>query len=165
MKRSGGVTAAAVILLVYGLVSLIAAGELPGIMFHLHPGQNVLRAVALPVFRELVVGVGMIATSYGILKLRRWALLSILSLSVGMIGFGVYLWLAAYLALPNHGVWNRGRPMDSPLSAALEFLLALAAPGVWWLVLFTRPGVKRQFQPQIPDAPETNRTPAVIAER
>jgi hypothetical protein len=148
-EPSPGVLAAAIVLLLYGILIVVAAVELPLIVLRLHPdpGEHarVIRGVTLPVLRELVVAFGMIATSYGLFRLRRWSRVSILSMSAGMIGFGFYLWIGAYVTLPNHGLTARWPLTDSPLGVIFVFFLALTIPGVWWLGFFLRHEVKAQF--------------------
>lgn len=147
MKRSIGVTVAAIGLLLYGIGWFVAAVSLPVIIWsHTYPAPpmtRLLRGLALPMLRETVVGVGFVVTSYGIFRLRRWARVSVLSLSLGMIGFGAYMWIGTYLILPNRG-WS-AYIQNQVLEQFLVFLVILAVPGVWWIALFTRDSVEAQF--------------------
>jgi len=146
-KRSLGVTVAAVVLLLYGFLFLAGFIVLPRQALHLHPGQSMrmLRALAFPTLRLIAIEIGLVATSYGIFRLRRWARLSILSIGTGMAGLGTYVWISAFLGLPNHGLIARTSVLDSPLGLAFEFFLTLFVPGAWWILFFTRPYVTGQF--------------------
>ena len=150
MKRSGDVTASAIVLLLYGLVVLVAAGELPRLLLRLNPEDHarVWRGVALPMLRETIVAAGAIVTACGIFRLRRWARISILSMAAGMVGFGAYLVIGAYLTLPNHGRPAYGAMTDSPLFIIWCIALGLIVPGSWWIVLFTGDRVTNQFDNQ-----------------
>lgn len=154
MKRSAGVTAAAIAMLLYGLVCFVAAVSLPVIIStHTYPTPPimwVLKRTARAMSKETVAGIGFVVTSYGIFRLRPWARISALSLSVGMIGFGAYLWLSAYLLLPNHGTyWHRSFG-ETWLDTTLSIFVALAVPGIWWIALFTRASVAAQFAESVP---------------
>lgn len=149
MKRSVGVTAAAFVMLLYGIVCFIAAVSLPIIIWsHTDPRPPtvlVLKWTRLAMFRETVVGIGFSITSSGIFRLRPWARISALSLSLGMIGFGAYLWISSYILLPNHGLYAHRSFLDTWLDFALLLFVILAVPGVWWIALFTRASVEAQF--------------------
>ncbi len=146
-KPSLGVTVAAVVLLLYGFLFLASFIVLSRQALYLHPGQNMrmLRAFALPTLRLIAIEIGMVATSYGIFRLRRWAWLSILSIGTGMVGLGTYVWISVYLGLPNHALTARTTVLDSPLGLAFEVFLTLFVPGAWWILFFTRPRVASQF--------------------
>jgi hypothetical protein len=147
MRRSIGVNAAATVLLLCGIAALIAAAGLLEVQFSIHAGQNMrmVRAAALPLLRETIVGIGFIVTSYGTFRLRRWARISVLSLSFGLIGFCAYLGICAHVVFPRYGLPRNVWRTDSALATVLCLFVGLAVTGVWWLVLFTRPSVEAQF--------------------
>jgi len=146
-KRSLGVTVAAVVLLLYGFLFLAGFIVFSRRALYLHPGQNMrmLRAFALPTLRLVAIEIGLVATSYGIFRLRRWARLSILSIGTGMVSLGTYVWISAYLGLPDHGLVARMSVLDSPLGLAFEVFLVLFVPGAWWILFFTLASVTSQF--------------------
>ena len=154
MKRSAGVTAAAIVMLLYGLAGFVAAVSLPVIIStHTYPTPPVmwvLRRTARAMSTETIVGIGFFVTSYGIFRLRPWARISALSLSVGMIGFGAYLWLSAYLLLPHHGSYWHQSFGETWLDMTLSIFMTLAIPGIWWIALLTQPSVATQFARSVP---------------
>ncbi|MFZ0463718.1 MAG: hypothetical protein WBE20_07210 [Candidatus Acidiferrales bacterium] len=147
MKRSVGVTLAATVVFLYGIVFTVVGVLNFQLAFQLHPGQDtrVVRAMAFPELRLLVVVFGLFATSWGLFKLRRWARWSVLCIGPGMVGRGAYFWIDVYLTLPNHGRTGGTSLFDSPLGMALILMLFLVVPGTWWLILFTRPSIEAQF--------------------
>ncbi len=126
---------------------VIGGVQLFALVFRLHPGQNVrmLRAVAFPLLRLVAIELGLLATSWGIFRLRPWARWSILSIGTGMVGLGTYLWISIYLGFPNHGLVARTPILDSPLGFAFSEFLLLFVTGAWWILFFTRPSVAVQF--------------------
>jgi len=150
MRRSIDVTAAAIVLLLFGLVLLVAVGEMPRLLLRLNPEDHarVWRGVALPMLRGIIISAGAILTAYGIFKLRRWARISVLSMSAGMVGFGAYLVIGSYLTLPNHGRVAYTAMTDSPLFIIWCMALGLIVPGSWWILLFTCDRVTNQFDNQ-----------------
>ncbi|MFZ0641190.1 MAG: hypothetical protein WA020_07325 [Candidatus Acidiferrales bacterium] len=152
MKRSVGVTLAAAVVFLYAVVFIVAGEYNFRLAFQLHPGENtrVVRAMAFPELRLLVMVFGLFATSWGLSRLRRWARWSVLCVGAGMFGRGAYFWIAVYLTLPNHERTGRPSLFDSPLGVALFVMLFLVVPGAWWLILFTRPSVEAQFANSAP---------------
>jgi hypothetical protein len=144
---SPGVLVAAIVLLLYAVGVVIGGVKLFALVFRLHPGQNMLmlRAVTFPVLRLAAIEIGLLATSWGIFRLRPWARWSILSIGTGMVGVGAYLWISVYLGLPNHGLVARTPILDSPLGLAFSGFLLLFVTGAWWILFFTRPSVAGQF--------------------
>jgi hypothetical protein len=162
VKRPISIIAAAIVLLLYGIVILMGAVELPRLAFRNHPGETmrIVKGLALPMLRLIIVALGTLVTAYGLLRLRRWARWSILSISTGMVGLGAYFWISVYLTLPNHGRTGGPSPLDTPLGMALIVMLILVVPGTWWLILFTRPSVEAQFT----EAPRSFPEPPVSSE-
>ena len=144
---SPGVLVAAIVLLLYAVGMFIGGVKLFALVFRLHPGQNMqmVRAVAFPVLRLAAIELGLLATSWGIFRLRPWARWSILSIGTGMVGLGTYLWISIYLGFPNHGLVARTPILDSPLGFAFVEFVILFVSGAWWILFFTRPSVTGQF--------------------
>jgi hypothetical protein len=112
-----------------------------------------------------------IFTSVGVLRLKKWARISMLVWGGVMAAFcAIALLFAAFMPLPEG-------PATSPMSVpVLRLVLALiyGTPvliGVWWLALFNQPGVKAQFlsgapaggQPVIPVQPRCPLPLAILA--
>lgn len=144
MRRSGDVTAAAIILF-FGSAFYVFVGGLAllgakssGELLDLHASALLLCAV--PVVWGVVTGVG-------VLKLRSWAWISIIVMSGVAIFFSVFfavalLFLPSLLGdRPDLSAANVTMAVDMGL-AALLITVVIAA---WWLVLFTRACVRAQF--------------------
>lgn len=155
---SPGVLVAAIVLLLYAVGMVIGGVKLFALVFRLHSGQNVrmLSAVAFPLLRLAAIELGLLATSWGIFRLRPWARWSILSIGTGMVGLGTYLWISIYLGFPNHGLVARTPILDSPLGFAFFEFLILFVSGAWWILFFTRPSVVGQFTAASPASSEAN---------
>lgn len=153
LKRSGDVTAAAIVLLFgSGLMILFGGGD--GLyMLSSHTDANwprLLFVLGLPA----VLG---IATGIGILKLRPWARISIVVISAVAIFFCFVM--AAALALVTLGGSLRGTSGSSSLLLLVDVgLFAIpASVAVWWFVLFTRRRVSAEFSaPQLSGDPVVN---------
>lgn len=159
MKRSLGVTFAAVVALLGSLATLLMGLFLVLflILSNYAPKSPALHTtVTLLSALILIVPAGLgIATSVGLFRLKRWARISILIFAalLALMGFFTPFFLLTAPAPPNTGqapeIW---RYTQIALSV---FYFFLAAIGVWWLVFFNRKAVKDQFtagQPLAPDA-------------
>jgi len=86
-----------------------------------------------------------IATAVGLFRLRPWARISILSMSVLELVIGIGSAVSMLILLPNM-VGQRDPHMMAMVSGILIVTLGFPmAIAVWWLVLFLRRGVKLQF--------------------
>lgn len=151
MKRSGGVTAAGVVLVAgSALLLLLALATVVMILFvapKTTAAQNPLQpgiAILGGVFYLALAGWG-IATAVGIFRLRPWARISIFTMSVLAVVGCILALVSILILLPVLAV-PRGPQVTSMLRVVM--IVTLGTPGVvaaWWLVLFTRPGVKQQF--------------------
>lgn len=164
MKRSGGVTASAVIAIIGSVLSILAGGLaiVAAVMMRFTPnlptpeGQPALPiapAAMLLVESILFIGLGAlgIASAVGLLRLKNWAricfivfggLLCFVSV-MGAIGFFVAMLVMPQTIPPEQNV-SPGL-IKGVLAVVLIFELMLAALGVWWLVFFNRRNVKAQF--------------------
>jgi hypothetical protein len=94
----------------------------------------------------LVPAVWGIATSIGLFRVKRWARISTL-IFAGLLTFMGVVTPLFVMAIPMPPQANVTPAMMSAVKGAIAgFYLMLAAVGVWWLVYFTRPGVKAQFE-------------------
>ena len=149
MNRSGGVTAAAVVSLLWSVVTLLFGA---GFMFAAFAPTAAATAqmpnfaaymLTLGAFMVVLSGLG-IATAIGLLRLKPWARTSILIFS----GFAAPICflttaVAAFVPLGD----TPGVPTDAGIVRALVigiYALPLLIT-VWWLVLFTRPSVRAAF--------------------
>jgi hypothetical protein len=156
MKRSSSVTAAAVVLLLGSailiLIAIVTAFAM--VLLRSRPSLPIGPAAAAHESGFLVVtalfylalaGWG-VATAVGTLRLRSWARISILVMSViATIGcLGALLMLLIVLpSIPG--------PQDAQSVLIIRVITfgTLGVPGavaIWWLLLFTRPRVKKQFE-------------------
>jgi hypothetical protein len=155
MKASGpssSVVAAAIVGILAGLFSiLIAVAAIAG-MSMMPPANG---SPAIPQFAKpmAIAMMGVFAglaifgifTSTGVLRLRKWARVSMLIWGGVMVAFcGLALLFVAFGPLPDG-------PADSPMSfpfLRLLLILVYGIPfliGVWWLWLFNQRTVKAQF--------------------
>lgn len=146
MKRSAGVTAAAVTLMIVGALLVFGVILLPT-----NPMKGSSHAVAriLTLFLAfLALGIGEVVTAIAILRLRRWAWFSILVISVVYIGTGSYHLCEAPRAIQRI---QKSPSYDPGSLIALQYVALVfgtivpMALGIWWLTLFTRAEVEAQF--------------------
>jgi hypothetical protein len=138
MKCSGGVTAAAIILLLAGAPLLLLAvyALVRGVDYE---GAVAVGYIALP-------GAWGTATGIGLLRLQRWALVSAQTITLLMIVGCVVYTLLAFIPPPY-------RPPEPEFSKRLLTALisggiikaVIFAVAVWWSTLFTRKRVLQQF--------------------
>jgi hypothetical protein len=151
MKRSGGVTAAAIVLFfgsglcvlfmgLMGLASLLprpagvnASEQVPGFAFGM-------------IFYGIFAGWG-IATAVGILRLRPWSRISILVMS-GFAVLGIlFASVAMFLIVPMMQMpeMQPGEKKMTLFVLVTMFAIPLAI-SIWWFVLFMLKSVRLQFQ-------------------
>jgi hypothetical protein len=179
-KRSASVTAAAVVAILESIFLLLCCSaafyvfllaKLPGPASALPPAMRYMM-LGTQGFMICLSLFGL-ATGIGLLYLRKWARISILtwgSLSVffGLIGM-LFIFLMPFSANPNAPELTA----DTLPSVRLIVLLVYGVPlliGVWWLILFNRSSVKARFagsalpaDPSVPLAPTCPAPVAVLA--
>lgn len=147
MKRSGDVTAAAIVLFFgSGLMVLMAVVMIVGAaVTPLPPEQRAIQFM-LPIFYALAAAWG-IATGVGILQLRSWARISVIAMSAMTILFavcgGIGLMLVPMLLKQDPNV-----PAEAIRVVVFVGLIVLGVPlaiAIWWLLLFTRARVRVEF--------------------
>src|SRR6266852_639966 len=179
-KRSGSVTAAAVVaILSGGFLLLCFSGaflavllvKLPGTASELPPSVRTF-GLATQSFM-LALSLFGIATGIGLIYLRNWARISVLicggfSVFFGLIGIPI-AFLTQFPANPN----SPALPAESMQAVRWILLVIYGIPlliGVWWLILFNRKSVKAQFagargstDPDLPQKPACPLPIAVLA--
>ena len=157
MKRSGGVTAAAVVALLGSAgLGLVAVSELSGALFisRFHPGgqalpeEGVIPAVASMVMGSLFnlafAGWGL-ATGVALIRLKPWSRISTL-VYAGLTGVCASFAGLIILFVPIPGPASAGQNFSGIFRVALELFLAIPfSIAIWWLILFTRKSVVAQF--------------------
>ena len=137
VKRSDSITAAAIFILFGSGFVLFFAAVL--VASALTSETRSERAILLLVTIYAVPAAWGIANGVGIVRLQPWARISTIVMS--FVG-GVFL-------LMRIGMIASSMLADTATALVLEVpaSLSLAALGIviWWIVLFTRPSVKRQF--------------------
>jgi len=168
MKRSTGVTAAAIVLVAGSGIGLLLTSL--GI-FALALGSRVQPQSVLPpqllvlvilfnIFFICLEAFG-IFTGIGLLRLKNWARITTIVFAVCILLQSMFSTLIV-LVMPL--------PTDSNVPANFNLIfrgimtgfgLFFLAIGAWWLVLFTRRGVSAQFQPVLSPAPMEFAEPAL----
>ena len=148
MKRSGGVTASAVVTIIGSLVFLLFAAVFfaartfrPG-----QPGMPPFMRASLLLcgFLMLVLAAGGITTAIGLFRLRAWSRISVLVFS-GFLTIIFGLSAAMILLVPFPQPVN-APPAPAGLRVGIAFFYGLfALLGGGWLYFFNREGVKGQF--------------------
>ena len=157
MRRSGGVTAAAVMLIVAG--ALVAFGA-----FFAALGAVVMQTAGAkppePAFARLLAGALAvlaiatwgIVTGVGLLHLRRWAWFCVLIISALLIADAIPgLVQARKLIRATTGVptVSAGGFIAAQYAGLALLTLVPLALALWWLALFTRRSVRPQFAPGV----------------
>jgi len=164
MRRSIGVTVIAVLSLLGSLFMLLMAALMVLLPFlsskveskesPFSPGFFKLMML-FAALMYLLPAIWGIVTSIGLLRLKEWARISIIVFSVLLIlmsGFSALMFLVIPMPLPPN------QPAAANVMSGVHVFMTLFAAGlmgigIWWLVFFTRAGVKQQFVP----------VPAVVA--
>ncbi|HEV2489523.1 MAG TPA: hypothetical protein VGT03_06930 [Candidatus Acidoferrales bacterium] len=152
MKRSGGVTVAAIVVICAGV--LVALYGLLAIL-----GGAMMSSMSAPNFSEppgffskealtVLIAAWGIATGIGILRLRRWAWISMLLIAALLIGIAFTpVPRAMKLIRETTGIPTIGAPGFIGMAyaeMAVRMLVPLAL-GLWWLLVFLRKSVWEQF--------------------
>jgi len=169
-KRSATVTAAAVGAILESIFLLLCCSaaffvfllaRLPGPASSLPPAMRYMM-LGTQAFMMCLSAFG-IATGVGLLYLRKWARISILtwgglSLFFGVIGI-LFIFLMPLTPNPNAPELAAGTLPSVRLIVLLVYGVPLVI-GVWWLILFNRSSVKAQFadsalpgDPNVPPKP------------
>lgn len=165
MKRSGDVTASAIILVCgSGLAILMALLMLLAFTTtQLPPEQRAVEFI-IPIVYALLAAWG-IATGVGILRLRPWARISIIVMSSLTIFFVVCGALGLML-VPMLLSQNPEIPAAAARMAVLVGIATMLVPlavAIWWVVLFTRKRVVLEFATHGAAAVSTIESDAVLA--
>ena len=147
MKRSGDVTASAIILF-FGSAFWILLGSLAiNAMLTVESSGEPIGAHVGALLLWLAPAVWGITTAIGVLKLRRWAWVSVIVISGETIFFSAFVALGLLFAPSllkdqrDLSAANVSMVVDMGLAA----LLIAVVIAIWWLVLFTRARVRGQF--------------------
>jgi hypothetical protein len=147
MKRSGDVTAAAIVLFFgSGLMVLMAVGMIvEAAVTSLPPEQRAVEFL-VPIFYAIVAAWG-IATGVRVLQLSPWARISMIVMSGLAIFFSVS-GAVGLMAVPMVLQQEPNMPAGAIRIVLFVGLIVLAVPlaiAIWWLVLFTRARVRIEF--------------------
>jgi len=163
VKRSAGITAAAIVaLLGSAFVAFLAVIGLFGILLTLRlgssagtlPQQGPFPAAAAAgmgsLFNFGLAGWGL-ATGIGLLRLKPWSRISMLVFA-GFLAFSTAIASLIFLLIPLPEAANTGQNFNFVFRAIMElFCVVPLCVAVWWLVFFTRKSVAGQFS-VIPDS-------------
>jgi hypothetical protein len=159
LKPSRSVTAAAIVALIGGGLTLLCAGLGALGIFFLFT-ERTADTVPMPPFARmgaiigmviiLVWGAWVIATGIGLLKLRTWARVSILVVASLMVFFGTISLLAVgFMPLPQESGSGPDLRMFMRVFAALFYGIPVLI-SLWWLILFNRKRVRAEFAGNLP---------------
>jgi hypothetical protein len=155
-ERSGGITAAAVVVFIgsgfTALAGLLTCLSIFALRFHPRPEAYAPRAP--DVIGSLFIAVGFyfalaawgITSGVGLLKLKAWARMSVLVFS----GFCAFAVISVAIVLFVIGPIIPQTPGAPPFSAVRNIMLGvITAPlliAIWWLVYFNLKSVREQFE-------------------
>lgn len=147
MKRSGDVTASAIVLFLgSALVVLMAVAMIVGAAVTPLPSEQRAMQFVLPIFYGLLAAWG-IATGVGVLQLRPWARISMIVMSSVAIFFTVCgalgIMMVPFLLQQDPNI-----PAGATRIVVFIGLIVLGVPlavAIWWLVLFTHARVRIEF--------------------
>lgn len=109
-----------------------------------------------------LIGLWQLGTAFGVWKLKPWGRVSLVVFAGLLVTFQATGMLMVFFL-----------PMPADVAGAADFMLAArvflfafyaltAAIGIWWLVYFTRPGVKALFSPDGVVPPESQRPLSIV---
>ena len=143
VTRPAGVTASAVVAVIGSALTLLAAGLMLIATLQTPPASEVPRAFVFGVIAGLAaLGALGITTGVGVLRLRRWARVSMLVFA-GITAVFSLISILVMLVVPLPS-----QPGVSPLTirgVVIAFYTLPVVIGVWWLVQFNRPSAKAAF--------------------
>jgi hypothetical protein len=157
MKRSAGVTIAAVIALLgsicagfFAVIGIIAGLFLPR-------GNDAMKNLpqqgALPILASMIVGALFefgfagwgLATAIGLIRLKPWSRISIL-IYAGLLAISVAFMAMIFMLLPLPVTPNTSQNFNFIIRFIMASICVVPfSIAVWWLVLFTRKSVVAQF--------------------
>ena len=149
MKRSVSVTLVGIVVLI-GSALTVLMGAIMGtavIFGHSRTSQapEIPAAALFGALLMVLPGIWGIATGVALFLLKRWARISILIFAALLVmtgGFGVPI----LLVMPMPAAQGVDTSVLSGIRVGIAgFYIFLAAIGIWWLILFSRPSVKEQF--------------------
>jgi hypothetical protein len=156
LKRSASVTFAAVVAILGGLLLLLCCSvaffafllvKLPGAASELPPFVRTAMLAAQGFM--MCLSLFGIVTGIGLIYLRKWARVSILTWGGMSVFFGVIMIPIAFL-MPFPPTPNApDLPAETMQTVRLFLLFLYGIPlivGLWWLILFNRKTVKAQFR-------------------
>ncbi len=164
MTRSVGVTIAAVVAIIGSVFSLLCGlFTLLGTLLQsvTTPATPFLK-YSLFITSALLLGLAAwgIATAIGLFRLHRWARTSILVFSGLLIFFGAISALfIVFIPIPVPENVPHQFMVGVRIGVAMFYLLWVAV-GLWWLYLFNKAAVKKQF---LGDLPATDRSPKPLS--
>ena len=153
MKRSGDVTAAAVVMFCGSALLLLMGGgaivaEMAGPAMSAAQGRQLqMASAATGVAMYVGLAAWGIATGIGVVKLQPWARISAIVMSVLAIAGCVLGW-ASFFAVSNLLKTDNQLPQNfgTIMLAIVSVMFAIPAGiAIWWLVLFTRKRVALEF--------------------
>jgi hypothetical protein len=154
MKRSTGVTVAAIVLLLGSALELLLTAFTTILMFWIS-GKTYWEPIPTQLLVLDLVGAAFIAcvdifgiiTAIGLLRLKNWARITTIVFGV-IIAAQSLLSAIVILVIPLPTVPNSPAHIDAIIRATMAGgCLFFFAIGLWWLILFTRRGVREQFKP------------------
>jgi hypothetical protein len=157
LRRSAGITAAAVVALVGSAgVAFLAVIGLFGMLFASRLGSSVRsmpQAGPIPVVAAAILGslfnLGFagwgLATGIGLLRLKPWSRISAL-IFAGLLAFSTAIAALIFLFIPLPEAADTSQNFGFIFRASIEsFCLVPLFIAVWWLVFFTRKSVASHF--------------------
>jgi hypothetical protein len=167
MKRSAGVTAAAVVMLICSSLFLILAGIAVSSVFMGPPIHRVtprqeLPAILVGMSVYFVCGILGIMSARGLLKLREWARVVTLVFSGAAIAFSIFM-IAVWLFVPIPAGPNVAPEFLHGLRMILAGIFALPLGiALWWIIYFNRASTRAQFLTEPASPLEPNPRPISI---
>ena len=155
MKRSIGVTFSAIVSLLGSALTLGLGVLVIFILFFFAPTRANFSGVSSAPKAIFVMGaliyilpaIWGVITSIGLFCLKNWARISIIIFSVILILMGALVGvIMLFMPLPAAPAGAATQSTMTGIRLGMGgFWFGIAAIGVWWLILFTRPKVKAQF--------------------
>jgi hypothetical protein len=173
-RRPTGVTLSAVVLGVFDLFLLLtglfyttltvlfarSSGVLPAVPGKPTPPEHLLPIICgLLALMTLVCAIWGISTFFGLLRMRRWARISIMVIGGCLAAFSllelfgsiiVQISMKNFVLPPNAGSGNLVPPNPEAMQGAFYFVegicVIIAAIGLWWLVYFALQRTREAFE-------------------
>jgi hypothetical protein len=163
-NRSAGTTVIAVLQLIGSALVLAMAGFMAIAMIALStppandprlPPMYFKMMIVVPILFYGLPAVWGIITAIGLLRLKNWARISTIVISILLMVFGAFGILTSIVFFLKPPPGNGVDPRMFSIIGAVSAVIALGeiGVGIWWMVFFNRAGVKAQFLPQTLTAP------------